>query len=523
MGFWGRRAAGLATGATALGTALALLVPVTGQAPPAAAVAATGDAGLLFLVEPWQTTDYALARSDLRGEGHRFLVEPQDEPPYAVVAPAGDRVAVHNRDGLAVLPVDGGAPTQLWGPATLDAPVWSPDSGDLLFVEREFGPQRTLERLRVAAADGSGDRLLFTSDGSELSGLTARAWSPDRAWVAFSAIRTDDPQALEAYGHHRVRAGGGSPVAMPGVVAVARAPRGKAVYAAVRDGRRVDLVRLRANLTPGRTVHTFRGTPTWWVPDLVWSADGTKVGVLGWGGGQDRSLVVLERSGAPYASVARLPGEAAGLEYARLSLSVDGTVAAWAARPPGGASPLEGIHVRDLARGRTCQVTDTERPGPEMAPAFHPDGRTLVVHGQGLIRTLDLTRPDRPLRRTVTGGYATVQGTLGRLGPAGALTPCARPRVAREVGLATARSGGRPLLRATVTATGSKPCRNDVPVRLQRRTAGGGWTAVDRARTTGRTATFALPGRGRAFRAVAPRVVARDTACLRAVSGPVRR
>jgi Tol biopolymer transport system component len=58
--------------------------------------------------------------------------------------------------------------------------AWSPKGSVIAFADFEG-------RIRVAAPDGSGDRVLASLPGAEIYELD---WSPDGNWIAFTAAKT---------------------------------------------------------------------------------------------------------------------------------------------------------------------------------------------------------------------------------------------------------------------------------------------------------------------------------------------
>ena len=105
-----------------------------------------------------------------------------------------------------------------------------------------------------------------------------------------------------------------------------------------------------------------------------------------------------------------------------------------------------------------------------------------------------------------------MDGVLGSVTPEGAAEQCPRERIVRAVGARPQeRQGGKAVLRAYVSGV---PACDKVPVTL----AAPGREVADRrtdaARRAG-TAVFRQPGQ---LRALAPRVVRADLACLKATS-----
>ncbi len=114
---------------------------------------------------------------------------------------------------------------------------WSPDGSRIVFFRHD--PARNRDELIVAAADGSGQRVL-------VRGWAAR-WSPDGRWIAFDTGR--DMRVIGADGSRNRKIGVGMPIAWtPDSKAVfcapprARADEQSHVYLVSLDGGEVTLV-----------------------------------------------------------------------------------------------------------------------------------------------------------------------------------------------------------------------------------------------------------------------------------------
>ena len=370
-----------------------------------------------------------------------------------------------------------------------------------------------VERVTVVDADGSGTQSLFTADSSELAGLAVEGWAPDGSSVLISGYHQTWPASPNTLGYFRVPLTGGPPVELPGVVAVSVSPAGDRVFAARPYGAGVDLLRLSPDLATSTLVHTFPDAFPDWYPQLGWSADGSRLGALGVTRQRDWSFLVLDRDGGLVEEVAELPHEHS-MAFSTPRLSPDGTVLSMYAATAEGRYDLEGVYLHDLVRGRTCLVTDIYEHGGGLWATFAHDGGTLLIHGSRL-RTLDISSPGNRVRTTSVPDLAWVDGVLGSVTPEMAAEPCARERIVRDVGLQPGRRAGKAVLRAYVS--GVPACENKVPVRLQRRRDGKWRTVATDTTDRAHTAVFRRPGRG-TFRALAPRVVRDDYACLKATS-----
>lgn len=116
------------------------------------------------------------------GMGLRRLV---DQPARPAWSPLGDRLAYSDDDGVWVIAGDGSARRRVAASNRAGPPAWSPAGDRLAFVDL------AAERLRIVAADGSGERavpLLDHEPGNDLVAFAIDAppaWSPDGTRVAF--------------------------------------------------------------------------------------------------------------------------------------------------------------------------------------------------------------------------------------------------------------------------------------------------------------------------------------------------
>ena len=143
---------------------------------------------------------YTVATSD-RGRSDVYVMDADGGDQHVVTSgagvntqptwsPDGSRIAFARfgaQRGIAVIPADGGAATQLTnsGGAVFDAaPAWSPDGTSIAFtrivVKTDFEHQQ--EAIYLTGANGSGAKKLIDGGG-------APAWSPDGTRIAYTSVR----------------------------------------------------------------------------------------------------------------------------------------------------------------------------------------------------------------------------------------------------------------------------------------------------------------------------------------------
>jgi len=257
----------------------------------------------------------------------------------------------------------------------------SPDGRQVAYVWLRKG---TFTEFRLAATDGSGERVLFRSN--EVSGIGAMAYTPDGTRIIAMLFRGADASAVEI----------ASIAVSDGAIRVLK-----------KLEKRADNVSTSLAVSPdGRyIVYDYPQADTSWKHDLfLLAADGSREVplaphaandlVLGWTPDGAGVVFLTERSGGQQIWLARLqngapagppemlataPGDIAGLGITRTGALIYGTSTlgedAYTATLDPAASRLTGAPVR---------VTERYL-GTNRFPTFSPDGHSLVYVSKRLV------------------------------------------------------------------------------------------------------------------------------------------
>ncbi|WP_300537845.1 LpqB family beta-propeller domain-containing protein [Sphingosinicella sp.] len=279
------------------------------------------------------------------------------------LSPDGKTIAFDILGDLYVMPVSGGRAKPIArGMAFETQPVFSPDGKWLAFVSDRSGP----ENLWVMRPDGSGARQISFRDGDEP--LTSPAWSADGSAIYATRFRPDRG-AYELWKH----------AFSGGTETLIRSSRDEATGSLQHS--------IDVNVSPdGRSLYFaalsgsigFDSVPEWTIRrrDLATGAE---------------SVILPEpanRRGGPAGA------------FFRPVVSPDGKMLAYATRHDGGTA----LHVRDLETGADRRLAfPVQRDVTEASAwqdlfpgyAFTPDGKALIVSGNGRIERIDIASGTR--------------------------------------------------------------------------------------------------------------------------------
>ena len=121
----------------------------------------------------------------VRLPGGHGLVDPAWSPDGATLAAV--RATRSGPRELVALPATGGVPRTLTSGALDADPAWSPDGTRLAFTRFEASGTQPIPRLMVAAADGTGARVVAAYAAQP-------AWSPDGTRIAFASTADHNGQ-----------------------------------------------------------------------------------------------------------------------------------------------------------------------------------------------------------------------------------------------------------------------------------------------------------------------------------------
>lgn len=148
--------------------------------------------------------------------GRERRISPEQGGESPAWSPDGERIALSNRTGIALVGPEGGEPTPL--NVAGSCPTWSPDGTRIAYCGA--GPSGGTS-LEIVSDDGSGKVVVLSDEYENFIG----AWSPNGTRLTFSSNRRGD---LDVY---TIRTDG------TGLRRVVGGPGAQAVNAWLRDGR----------------------------------------------------------------------------------------------------------------------------------------------------------------------------------------------------------------------------------------------------------------------------------------------
>ena len=322
----------------------------------------------------------------------------------------------HPTADLYTMPVLGGTPRILI--KDVDTPAnFSPDGKQLMFVRKDL--QRNATEVRVANADGTGERLVTTIEHAASVEQSGGSWSPDGSMLAVSMTSSGIMHGAEeldiislADGSRRALYAGssvvGRPVWLPG-------------------GREIAVVLLRGGLRQIWAVPYPSGPPRRITNDLEdydehidLTADGKTLATISWNAtgniygvpGTDFSRIRQITFGREDLNV--ITSGADGRLLVHQSGTADGEI--WAMKDDGSQRVLFSALRESLASthcGRyvilsseTGQLTRTDADGLNALELVHGQARspTCPSDGRFVYYTDQISRPQRVLRIPIEGG-----------------------------------------------------------------------------------------------------------------------
>ncbi len=255
------------------------------------------------------------------------------------------------------------------------SPAWSPDGSSIAYVSVNADG---FPAIRVARADGSGDRRVVKNVVPLVSSGTSVAWHPDGARIFYTKMELDRRSAVNdiwcydlARGRER-RVTRGLRARDPHV-----SPDGKRlVFVTGRLGMSrlavldLDKAVVKPALEKDVAFLTEEGPTIWSNPR--WSPEGSRIAAGVWEPGGGRDIRILDAAGRP-----RIEATLDRANDANPAWSPDGRFLYFASDRTG----IFNLHAWETATGRLYRVTNVL--GGAFAPAPSPDGRKLAFAAYG--------------------------------------------------------------------------------------------------------------------------------------------